>query len=140
MLDEFSHITRFRVPFADIDMNQHVNHAAYIKWAEQARSDYFADILGEAIHSRRGMIMAKLEYNYERQVDHRENVAIGCRISRIGTKSFAFTYEVWSVDKNQRAGHGVSQMVAYDYEADASIAVPQEWRTVIAGYEKVPPA
>jgi acyl-CoA thioesterase FadM len=36
-LTDFRCVLRFRVPFSDVDMMQHVNHAAYVVWAETAR-------------------------------------------------------------------------------------------------------
>jgi acyl-CoA thioesterase FadM len=49
-----------------------------------------------------------------------------------------FTYELWRAD--ERIGHGLSTLVAFDYEANRSIAVPDEWRRRIAAYEVVAPA
>ena len=140
MLEDFSHITHLRVTFADIDMLQHVNHIAHIRWAEEARVAYFMDIIKEHIRGTRGLILAKVEANYERQLDYHENIAIGCRVSRIGGKSLDFSYEIWSETHQQRAGFGTTPCVAFDYEKNASIMVPKEWRETIATYEKKQPA
>ena len=139
MLEDFSQVTRFRVPYADIDMMQHVNHIAYIRWAEEARAGYIADVLKENIHSSQGIILAKLEFSYERQLDYHEDVAIGCRIARLGSKSLDFSYEIWSATHVQRAAFGSTPCVAFDYERNASILIPQDWRTKIAAFEKKPP-
>ena len=95
-LADFRYVMRFRVPYGDIDMLQHVNHAAYIVWAETVRGAYFADVLGESVGGRSGIIMARLEFHYERPLDYREDVIVGCRIARFGRKSFDFVHEIWS--------------------------------------------
>jgi acyl-CoA thioesterase FadM len=59
--------------------------------------------------------------------------------SRIGRKSFDFLYEVWSETRQQRAAHGLSTMVAYDYEANKSKVIPERWREIIAAHEVVAP-
>jgi len=138
MLDGFPLVSRFTVPFADIDMMQHVNNVAYIRWAEMMRAEYFAQVMQEPINGKRGIIQATINFSYERQLHYRENIAIGCRISRIGTKSWDFEYEIWSETHGHRAARGITTVVAFDFVAQASIAIPQEWRDAIAEYEKGP--
>ena len=138
-LADFRCITRFRVPYCDMDMLQHVNHASYIVWAETARCNYFDEVFKTPLTGSNGMILAKLQFEYEQPLDYREEVAVGCRISRLGRKSFDFAYEIWSETRQLRAAHGVSSMVAYDYQAQTSIVVPERWRELIAAYEIVAP-
>ena len=138
-LTDFRCITRFQVPFCDIDMLQHVNNASYVVWVETVRCNYFADVLKESLAGTSGVILARLELDYEQPLDYREEVAVGCRISRIGRKSFDFTYEIWSETRQLRAARGVSAMVAYDYSAKASIVIPERWREIIAAHEVVAP-
>jgi acyl-CoA thioester hydrolase len=138
MLDGFPLVSRFTVPFADIDMMQHVNNVAYIRWAEMMRSEYFAQAIGEPINGERGIIQATIDFTYERQLHYREKIAIGCRISRIGTKSWDFEYEIWSETERHRAARGVTTVVAFDFVAQASIVVPQSWRDAIGAYQAGP--
>jgi acyl-CoA thioester hydrolase len=135
MLEEFRKVVAFRVPFADIDMLRHANNTAYLRWAETARSEYLIEVMEADIGGRTGMILARLDISYESPINYRENVAIGCRVSRLGTKSFDFTHEVWSVDREVRCARIVTTMVAMDYASETSIAVPPQWRERIAAYE-----
>jgi acyl-CoA thioester hydrolase len=138
MLEDFPLISRFSVPFADVDMMRHVNNVAYIRWAETMRAEYFAQVMRTPINGDRGMIQATINFTYERQLSYREPIALGVKIPRIGTKSWDFYYEVWSEQQNARAAHGVTIMVAYDFEHDRTIAVPQAWRDAISEYERGP--
>jgi acyl-CoA thioester hydrolase len=138
MLDEFPLVSRFTVPFADIDMMQHVNNVAYIRWCEMMRSEYFAEVMNEPINGERGIIQANIDFTYERQLRYREKIAIGCRISRIGTKSWDFLYEIWSQTHGHRAAFGTTTVVCYDFVTQRTIAIPQEWRDAIAAYESGP--
>lgn len=138
-LAEFRYVMRFRVPFCDVDMLQHANHAAYVVWAENARSAYFDEVLGESLNGTNGIILARLEFDYERPLDYREEVAVGCRIARMGRKSFDFVYEIWSDTRQERAARGLTTVVAFDYECRNSIAIPGRWRELIAAYEVVAP-
>jgi acyl-CoA thioester hydrolase len=138
-LTDFRCVNRFRVPYSDIDMLRHVNHASYIIWAETARCDYFADVLQEPLNGANGMILARLQFEYDQPLDYREEVAVGCRISRLGRKSFDFAYEIWSETGQLLAAHGTSTMVAFDYAAQTSVVVPDRWRELITAYELIPP-
>lgn len=137
---DFRCVNRFRVPFCDLDMLGHVNHASYVVWAETARCVYFDEVLGESLTGCCGIILARLQFDYEQPLDYREEVAVCCRISRMGRKSFDFAYEIWSDTRQQRAAHGLTTMVAYDYEAMTSIVIPQRWRDVVSAYEVIAPA
>ena len=139
MLESFRHITKYRVPFCDLDMMQHVNHTSYIRWAETTRSEYFVDVLGEKVNGERGLILVRADFSYERQLSFREHIAIGTRVSRVGTRSFEFVYEIFSEDGQVRSALGTTTMVAYDYLRHESIPVPQIWRDQVAAYEKTLP-
>jgi acyl-CoA thioester hydrolase len=136
MLEGYRKIHRFRVPFADVDMLGHANNVAYLRWAEHVRTEYFAEVIGGEIGGKNGMILAKMEIVYERPIAYREAVAVGARISRIGTKSFDFAHEVWSEDAGALCAALTSTLVAIDYTTNATIVVPDAWRAIVADYER----
>ncbi len=138
MLEGFPLISRFTVPFSDVDMMQHVNNVAYIRWCEMLRAEYFAQVMDEPINGKRGMIQANISFTYERELHYRDSIAIGIKVSRTGTKSWDFAYEIWALDKNARVAHGITTVVAFDFAAGKSIEMPQEWREGIAVYEAGP--
>lgn len=138
MLEDFKLVTRFTIPFSDIDMLQHVNNVAYIRWCETARTEYFARVMHEDITSNKGIIQANINFTYERQLRFREAIAVGVRVSRIGTKSFDFAYEIWSDTHKHRAAHGTTTVVAYDFPGQHTIEIPHEWRKEIEAFEAGP--
>ncbi len=138
MLEGFPLITRFTVPFSDVDMMRHVNNVAYIRWCETIRAEYFAQVMNEPINGERGMIQANIQFTYERELQYRESVAIGIKVSRVGTKSWDFAYEIWSESAGMRAAHGITTVVAYDFVNSASVFIPTEWRDAIARFEAGP--
>jgi acyl-CoA thioester hydrolase len=137
-LDDFRYRLDIRVVFHDIDYYRHVNNAMYVTYMETARIDYCAVAFGKPLGSPQNVIMASQRFDYERQAQYDDRLVMGVRTSRIGTKSLDFTYELWRA--GERIGHGLSTLVAFDYEANHSIAVPDEWRRRIADYEVVAPA
>jgi len=139
MLDEFRFRIDLRVPFHDIDLLGHVNNINYLIWCETARCEYLAAVIKDQINGRRGWIMAKQTADYKLPLEFMEQVAVGCRISRIGTKSFEMLYEVWSATREQLAMHSASTIVVFDYERQHSIPFPDDWRETVLAYERVTP-
>jgi acyl-CoA thioester hydrolase len=137
-LEDFRYRYDIRVVFGDVDYYRHVNNAVYVTYMETARIDYCEVAFGKPLGSPQNVIMASQRFDYERQAQYGDRLVMGCRTSRIGTKSLDFTYELWRGE--ERIGHGVSTLVAFDYEANRSIVVPDDWRRRIAEYEIVAPA
>ncbi len=129
---------RFTVPFSDVDMMQHVNNVAYIRWCEAIRAEYFAQVMNAPINGERGMIQANIQFTYERELHYRETVAIGIKVARVGTKSWDFAYEIWSESASTRAAYGTTTVVAYDFVNRTTIVVPLQWRDAIAQFEAGP--
>jgi acyl-CoA thioester hydrolase len=136
-LEDFRYRLDIRVVFRDIDYYRHVNNAVYITWMETARIDYCREAFDRPLGGSVNVIMASQRFDYERQTQYDERLVMGCRTSRLGNKSMDLTYELWR--PGERIGHGISTLVGYDYEADASIVIPGEWRRRIAEYEIVAP-
>jgi acyl-CoA thioester hydrolase len=138
MLEGFPLVSRFTIPFSDVDMMQHVNNVAYIRWCEMLRVEHFARAIAEPINGPRGIIQANIMFTYERELRYREEIAIGVRVSRMGTKSYDYSYEMWSLTQGQRSAHGITTVVAFNFIERHSIEIPPEWRTAIDAFEAGP--
>jgi acyl-CoA thioester hydrolase len=136
-LEGFRYQLPVRVVFRDIDYYRHVNNAVYITWMETARIDYCRVAFDRPLGARTNVIMASQSFAYERQAQYDDRLVVAVRTSRIGNKSLDMTYEIWRGE--ERIGHGVSALVAFDYDANVSVRVPDEWRRKIAAYEVVMP-
>jgi acyl-CoA thioesterase FadM len=128
------------VELGEIDMLRHVNNVRYAVWAETIRSIYFADVLGRDIAGATGMILAKHELHYETPIKYRERVIVAGRVVRFGTKSFDFETAGWSIAQNRRAFRSLATLVAFDYDVERSIAIPDAWRAAAQSFESIAPA
>jgi acyl-CoA thioester hydrolase len=123
------------VEFRDVDAADHVNNAVYLTYLESARIKYLIDTLGPEFAYELSLILANIAVDFRSAARFPEVLEIGARVTRIGTKSFDMEHEI-------RAGDGrlvleaSSVLVAYDYEADAPMAVPEAWRARIDAYEE----
>ena len=117
-MDGFPFSRRERVRFRDCDSMGHVNNAVFSTYLEEAR----IGVLG----GLSSFILARMEIDFRAELRAGEDVEIGTRCPRVGTKSFELEHEL-------RAGGRVvatarSVLVAYDYERGESVPVPDELR------------
>ena len=129
-MDGFRFVHRERVRFRDLDSMAHINNAVFATYLEQARIEFLRSVGVMTALTYTSMILARLEIDFRAPGDADGEVEIGVRSSRCGTKSFDLEYEV-------RQGRRVlaqakSVLVAYDYESNRSIEVPEEWRRQLA--------
>ena len=139
MQGKFKHNMRPEIRFVDIDAFGHVNNAHYLTYFEQARVKYFDDIVGWKYDwSKQGIILARAEINFVIPVLFRDEVLIWTRCSRFGNKSFDMEYRLVKTENGNEVllADGKTVMVAFDYQANQSIPIPELWKQVVKNYEE----
>ena len=121
-----SFVHRETVRFRDLDSLGHVNNAVYATLLEQARIAFLSPNGAEV----ENMILARLEIDFRSQAGLGETIEIEVTPTRVGTKSFDLEYVM-------RAGGRVvaeakTVLVAYDYERARSVALPDQWKELLA--------
>ncbi len=125
------------VQWGDQDAFGHVNNTVYFRWYESARIVYLERLgIGDQ-NSPGGLgpILAAIGCNFRRQVKFPDRVLIVARITRIGRTSMTMEYRVWSTAQQAVVADGHSTIVAFDYAAGASRAVPPDMRAAIEQLE-----
>lgn len=140
MLENFTYSLPIEVRFADLDALGHLNNATYLTYAEQVRIVYIRDVCeweGGKWDSL-GMILARTEIDYQLPIAFEHQVTAYIRVSRLGGKSFDMDYLI-TRQSNDNAPEIAARiktiMVAYDYQQDSTIPVPDSWREKITAYE-----
>lgn len=139
--DGFRHHTPIQVRWGDMDAMGHVNNATYLTYLEQARIQYFGELLQmNAALSKPGFIMARVVLDYKLPLAAADDVHVFTRIVRFGTKSF--DTEQWIVCRTGEglaiAAQALVTVVAFDYQANRSVPLPDVWRQQISAYEPCP--
>jgi acyl-CoA thioester hydrolase len=127
------------IRFADIDRLQHVNNANYLTYFEQARLAYFEKVIGGSIDwSEKGIILARAEVDFLMPVLLEDKASVRIKISRLGNKSFDFSYELITENKNgsQVAARGKTVMVCINYKTSETIAIPEDWLQKVKAFEE----
>ena len=133
-MEGFSFVHVEPVRFRDIDVMGHVNNAVFLTYLEEARFAFLRHLqLVEAVEEP-GMILARAEIDF-RSPARGDEVHVGVRASRLGTKSFDLEYEVRADDRTLAEARTVQ--VAYDYEQQRPTALPERWRERLAAQPTV---
>lgn len=134
-VDGYRHVHRRAVEFRDVDPAGHVNNAVYLTYVETARIEYLREVLRVESLDQLAVIVANVNVDFRSPARFAEALEIGTRVPRVGTKSFEMEHEVRGAD-GRLVAEATSVLVAYDYEADAAVPVPDEWRNRLEAYEE----
>jgi acyl-CoA thioester hydrolase len=126
-----------QIRYGDLDPQWHLNNAHTVILIEQARTAYLVKLgLWDGIDfNKLGLIVADVHVSYKAPVTLLQQVQIGVRVSRIGTKSLVMEYALEDVGTKQELANGETIMVAFDYPTNQSIPVPDDWREKIHQFE-----
>jgi acyl-CoA thioester hydrolase len=117
-VDDFPFVRHERVRFRDCDAMGHVNNAVFSTYLEEAR----IDVLG----GLRPFILARVEIDFRSQLRAGEEIEVGTRCSRVGTKSFDLEHQIRA--DGRVVADARSVLVAYDYETESSVPLSAELR------------
>ncbi len=133
-MDGFPFVHREHVRFRDLDAMGHINNAVFATYVEQARVEYLAslDVLDRPVYDpgAESMILARLEMDFRAPGDAEpDEVAIGVRPARVGTKSFTLDYRI--EQGGTLIAEATTVLVSYDYQRAESRPVPDAWRDAL---------
>ena len=109
--------------WSDPDSLGHVNHARALALIEDARL-----AMAEGAAGDRGLILARLEVDYLRQLHYRvgERLCVRSTVTRLGTRSLTVRQEL--VQDDEVAIRASAVMVLFDFATDTSRAMTDDER------------
>ena len=128
---DYEYTTELDVRFRDLDAMGHVNNTVYATYLEQARADYYADVIDVSL-SAVDTVLASLSTAYQRPVTAKETVTVAFGVGDLGDSSILMEYEVRT--ENGAAATAETVQIAFDRETGESRSIPQEWRDRITRY------
>ncbi|MBW3592645.1 MAG: acyl-CoA thioesterase [Actinobacteria bacterium] len=132
-MDGFNFVRAQEVEFRDIDGMGHVNNAVYLNYLESAKIGYFRHVLGLTELEQMG-IVGDVRIKFRSPAFLGETLSIGARVSRVGTKSMEFEFEIRGGD-GRLVAEAVSAHVAFDYGPRATVEISPDWRRKIEEFE-----
>ena len=109
----------------DMDAIGHINNETILSYFEDVRVRYLSS-LSIDINSKsesNSVILASMKIDYYRQVNYPDIFDVGCRIIRIGTKSFDLLSSIFLKDSDETLVSGLFTIVCFDYVEQKTIVV-----------------
>ena len=137
-MSDFHFYHPIEVRYGDLDPQGHVNNAKHLTYFEQARIAYWIKLglfTKDQSFMELGVILADAHITYLAPIYYGQNLKVGVHISKVGNKSMTWMQNIVDVDTGKELANGEVIMVAYDYRAEKTISIPQEWREKINEFE-----
>ena len=125
--------TRVQKRFSDVDSFMHVNNIWQQSYFDMGKTDFYTTVLGTTgVFDKLRIITASTHTDYYDQVRLMDDIVVVTDISRIGTKSMTLHQRIMCGEKCLTESSSV--MVAFDFELQKSVAMPEEWRSKLEEY------
>ena len=134
--DTFPVVTPIKVRFRDLDAFGHVNNAVYFTFMEMARVEYFRQIgLLKNDFPSPFFIIAEATCQFKAPIEMDTPLQVQVRVSRLGNSSFDMEYRFVDEASGAVLATGRTVQVTFDYAANRSVPLPDEWRAAIVQFE-----
>lgn len=123
--------TCFPIRWSDCDSMKHVNNAKYFTYVEQARMEWFVEIMERlpADYKATSPVVAALNMNFAKPIYFPSVVNVRISASDAGRSSFKLTHEIYVGE--DLCAHGACTIVWIDLATNKSIPLPKELADLI---------
>jgi acyl-CoA thioester hydrolase len=129
-VEGYPFVHRETVRFGDVDVMGHANNAVYLTYIESARVAFMLRLGAATDLEHLGIIVARIEIDFRSPLRYGEEVEVGARASRFGTKSFDLEHELRADGRVVAEARTVC--VGYDYQTRETVRIPDSWRDRLA--------
>jgi len=123
------HHRQFEVTYHDLDVLNHLNHAAYLPMMETLRCEYYLRLMDGRDPSRLDIIVAEAACRYLAPVQY-GSVLVGsvAPVRPLGRTSFTLAYRFEDAADHRTTALGRTVLVTYDYAHARKKEIPAERR------------
>lgn len=126
-------ITPIQKRFSDVDSFMHVNNIWQQSYFDLAKTEFYQKVLGVlGVFDKLRIITASTHTDYIGQVRLTDDIVVTTDVSRLGNKSMTLHQRIMSGDRCLTESSSV--MVAFDFETQQTVALPDAWRQSLAEY------
>ena len=119
--------------FSDVDSFMHVNNIWQQSYFDMGKTEFYTKVLGiTGVFDKLRIITASTHTDYYGQVRLMDDIVVTTDVSRLGNKSMTLHQRIMAGDKCLTESSSV--MVAFDFETQQTVAMPQEWRDRLSEY------
>lgn len=126
------HRSNLTVRFAETDLLGHVNNSSYFIYLEQARVDFFNELVSDP--NRWQFILASVKCDFHRQAYFNQTLTVETTVANIGNKSFRLSQPICDSDTGDKIAYGESAIVYFNFDTQKSEPIPDDLREKLSGY------
>ena len=128
-------ITPVQKRFSDVDSFMHVNNIWQQSYFDMGKTEFYTKVLGSTgVFDKLRIITASTHTDYFGQVRLTDDIVVTTDVSRLGNKSMTLHQCIMCGDKVLTESSSV--MVAFDFETQQTVQIPDEWREKLSRYLK----
>lgn len=126
-------ITPVQKRFSDVDSFMHVNNIWQQSYFDMGKTDFYTKVLGiTGVFDKLRIITASTHTDYYGQVHLTDDIVVVTDVSRLGNKSMTLHQRIMCGEKCLTESSSV--MVAFDFETQQSVPMPEKWRKALEEY------
>ncbi|HTQ77048.1 MAG TPA: thioesterase family protein [Burkholderiales bacterium] len=146
--DDFRCAHRLRVRWAEVDMQKVVFNGHYLTYIDTAIADYWREIgvdypEGYLARYANDVFLRKATVEYLGSARYDDELAVYCRVARLGRSSMTYAFEIWRERPDASAAALVAAELVYvnaDPKTMKAAPLPEELRARVRAYERAAPA
>ena len=126
-------ITPVQKRVSGVDSFMHVNNIWQQSYFDMGKTSFYSQVLGiTGVFDKLRIITASTHTDYYGQVRLMDDIIVTTDVSRIGNKSMTLHQRIMCGDKCLTESSSV--MVAFDFETQQTVAIPDSWREKLEEY------
>ncbi len=126
-------VTPVQKRFSDVDSFMHVNNIWQQSYFDMGKTEFYTRVLGvTGVFDKLRIITASTHTDYIGQVRLTDDIVVKTDVSRIGNKSMTLHQRIMCGERCLTESSSV--MVAFDFELQQTVPIPEEWRVKLAEY------
>ena len=135
-LNDFKYKTPIPIRFSDMDLFGHANNAVFLTYFEQARSNYWNEIIKWDWNAM-GIILAKAEVEFLKPIVLTDELFAYVKTSRIGNSSWDLDYLLVTQTNDDTIikAKGKTIQVCFDYTNNQPAPIPEREKQAMINFE-----
>ena len=146
--DDFNCIHRLRVRWAQVDMQKVVFNGHYLTYIDTAFADYLREIGlpypdGYVDKYANDIFLRKAAVEYLGSARYDDELAVYCRVAKLGRSSITFQFEIWREGPEASAAALITAELVYvnaEPKTMKAAPLPDDVRARVRRYEQTAPA
>jgi acyl-CoA thioester hydrolase len=132
----FYHTSPVQIRFNDLDPAGHVNNSVYMEYFDIGKVNYYREVIGASMDfGSISLVIASFRVDFYKPVFGEDPIEVKTKINSLGNKSLEMNQQICRSGEPDPLAVSTTILVCFNYSAQVSAMIPQEWRNRISLFE-----